>query len=153
MRDSRFSSRGCGLSLLCAPGFKPDTSRGLSPSSSRVVLLFSTVVRHCLALLSDGWQACVGSSPGGSGCGTRQAELWGLLRQRFSSQRSRMMARCEATGWGRAVRSPLVSQLGLVCPGGVALTELLLVATPTGEDILGIIKHRGKSLRDNFCQC
>jgi hypothetical protein len=113
------------------------------------VLLFSTVVRHCLALLSDGWQACVGSSPGG----TRQAELWGLLRQRFSSQRSRMMARCEATGWGRAVRSPLVSQLGLVCPGGVALTELLLVATPTGEDILGIIKHRGKSLPDSFCQC
>jgi hypothetical protein len=33
-----------------------------------------------------------------------------------------------------------------VRPGGVTLMELLLMATPIGEDILGIIKHWVKTL-------
>jgi hypothetical protein len=42
--------------------------------------------------------------------------------------------------------SPLVSQLGLGCPDGVVSVELLLMATPVGADMLGIIKHRVKAL-------
>jgi hypothetical protein len=63
------------------------------------------------------------------------------------------MARCEVTIPGRAVRSLLVSQLGLVRLSGVALMELLLKVTPMGEDILDIIKHRVKTLPYSFCQC